>query len=100
MKNLKLELFNFKKSLNFDQSDIENIIEGHLNGYVEFGEKETGFIEEATQVFENSPELLIIGFDPEGENQVMVASNMKREVALHIVNSLQSALQVVDADGN
>lgn len=66
----------------------------------EFGEKETGFIEEATQVFENSPELLIIGFDPEGENQVMVASNMKREVALHIVNSLQSALQVVDADGN
>ena len=40
MKNLKLELFNFKKSLNFDQSDIENIIEGHLNGYVEFGEKE------------------------------------------------------------
>ena len=66
----------------------------------EFGEKETGFIEEATQVFENSPELLIIGFDPEGENQVMVASNMKREVALHIVNSLQSALEVVDADGN
>ncbi len=40
MKNLKLELFNFKKSLTFDQSDIENIIEGHLNGYVEFGEKE------------------------------------------------------------
>ena len=66
----------------------------------EFGEKETGFIEEATQVFENSPELLIIGFNPEGENQVMVASNMKREVALHIVNSLQSALQVVGADGN
>ena len=66
----------------------------------EFGERNTGFIEEATKVFENSPKLLIIGFNPEGENQVMVASNMKREVALHIVNSLQSALQVVDADGN
>lgn len=66
----------------------------------EFGERNTGFVEEATKVFENSPELLIIGFNPEGENQVMVASNMKREVALHIVNSLQSALQVVDADGN
>jgi hypothetical protein len=71
------------------------------NGYeFEFAEKETGFLEEATAVFDNSPELLIIGFNPEGENQVMVASNMKREVALHIVNSLQSALQVVDADGN
>ena len=66
----------------------------------EFGERNTSFIEEATKVFENSPELLIIGFNPEGESQVMVASNMKREVALHIVNSLQSALQVVDADGN
>ena len=66
----------------------------------EFGEKETGFVEEATKVFENSAQLLIIGFDPEGENQVMVASNMKREVAVHIINSLQSALEVVDADGN
>ena len=31
MKNLKLELFNFKKSLSIDQSDIEYVIEGHLN---------------------------------------------------------------------
>ena len=40
MKNLKLELFNFKKSLNFEQEDIERVIEGHLNNFVEFGEKD------------------------------------------------------------
>ena len=40
MKNLKLELFNFKKSLTFDQSDVAYIIEGHLNGYIEFAEKQ------------------------------------------------------------
>ena len=40
MKNLKLELFNFKKSLTFDQSDVAYIIEGHLNGYTEFAEKQ------------------------------------------------------------
>jgi hypothetical protein len=31
MKNLKLELFNFKKSLTFEQSEVEYVIEGHLN---------------------------------------------------------------------
>jgi len=31
MKNLKLELFNFKKGLNFDRSEIAYIIEGHMN---------------------------------------------------------------------
>ena len=40
MKNLKLELFNFKKSLNFEASDVAYIIEGHLNGYTEFAEKQ------------------------------------------------------------
>ena len=39
MKNLKLELFNFKKSLNYEQEDVERVIEGHLNNFVEFGEK-------------------------------------------------------------
>lgn len=66
----------------------------------EFGERDTGFVEEATKVFENSTQMLIIGYNPDGENQVMVSSNMKREVAIHIINSLQSALEVVDADGN
>lgn len=40
MKNLKLELFNFKKSLTFEQSDVEYVIEGHLNNYTEFAEKQ------------------------------------------------------------
>lgn len=40
MKNLKLELFNFKKSLSFDQEDVSYVIEGHLNNFVEFGEKQ------------------------------------------------------------
>jgi hypothetical protein len=40
MKNLKLELFNFKKSLTFDQSDVSYIIEGFLNNYVDFAEKQ------------------------------------------------------------
>ncbi len=31
MKNLKLELFNFKKNLTYEQSDIFNIVESHLN---------------------------------------------------------------------
>ena len=31
MKNLKLELFNFKKNLSYEQADISNIVESHLN---------------------------------------------------------------------
>lgn len=31
MKNLKLELFNFKKSLSLDQEEVSYIIEGHMN---------------------------------------------------------------------
>jgi len=31
MKDLKLELFNFKKNLSYEQNDIFNIIESHLN---------------------------------------------------------------------
>ena len=40
MKNLKLELFNFKKSLSFEQSDVEYVIEGHLNSTNELSEKQ------------------------------------------------------------
>ena len=40
MKNLKLELFNFKKSLTFDQSDVAYIIEGHMNNFQENAEKQ------------------------------------------------------------
>jgi hypothetical protein len=31
MKNLKLELFNFKRELSLDQEEISNIVEGHMN---------------------------------------------------------------------
>ncbi len=40
MKNLKLELFNYKKSLSFDQSDVSYIIEGHLNSLDTLSEKQ------------------------------------------------------------
>jgi len=40
MKNLKLELFNFKKNLSYEQDEVCYVIEGHLNNFVEFGEKQ------------------------------------------------------------
>mgnify|MGYP001407176820 FL=1 len=39
MKNLKLELFNFKKDLSFEQEEISLIIEGHLNATNQYSEK-------------------------------------------------------------
>lgn len=39
MKNLKLELFNFKKNLSLDQEDISNIIGSHMDACVEHSEK-------------------------------------------------------------
>jgi hypothetical protein len=39
MKNLKLELFNFKKELSLDQDEISVIIEGHMNACNEHSEK-------------------------------------------------------------
>jgi len=43
MKNLKLELFNFKKNLSYEQDEVSYVIEGHLNNFVEFGEKQMIF---------------------------------------------------------
>lgn len=40
MKNLKLELFNFKKNLTLDQDEISVIIEGHMNACNELSEKQ------------------------------------------------------------
>lgn len=40
MKNLKLELFNFKKNIDLDQEDVSYIIEGHMNACSEHSEKE------------------------------------------------------------
>jgi hypothetical protein len=39
MKNLKLELFNFKKNLSLEQDEISVIIEGHMNACNEASEK-------------------------------------------------------------
>ncbi len=40
MKNIKLELFNFKKNLTLDQEDISRIVEGHIAASNEFSEKD------------------------------------------------------------
>ena len=40
MKNLKLELFNFKKSLSIEQLDVAYIIEGHISSTNDFSEKQ------------------------------------------------------------
>lgn len=39
MKNLKLELFNFKRSLTLDQEEISHIVEGHMNACDSHSEK-------------------------------------------------------------
>lgn len=39
MKNIKLELFNFKKSLSLEQEEVSMIIESHLNSCNDFSEK-------------------------------------------------------------
>jgi len=39
MKNLKLELFNFKKNLSLDQEEVSVIIEGHMNACNDLSEK-------------------------------------------------------------
>ena len=40
MKNLKMELFNFKQKLNYEQAEISMIVESFILNYDEFSEKE------------------------------------------------------------
>lgn len=40
MKNLKLELFNFKRNLNMDESQLSYLVEGFIQNYDDFSEKE------------------------------------------------------------
>lgn len=40
MKNIKLELFNFRKNLNLDQDEVSRIVESHLNVYNDFSDKQ------------------------------------------------------------
>jgi hypothetical protein len=44
MKNLKLELFNFKQKLSYDQSDVSAVVERLLNEYDNYSEKEVNKI--------------------------------------------------------
>lgn len=39
MKNLKLELFNFRKGLSLDQEEVSSILEGHINACNQYSEK-------------------------------------------------------------
>jgi hypothetical protein len=39
MKNLKLELFNFRKGLSLDQEEVSVILEGHINACNQYSEK-------------------------------------------------------------
>jgi len=39
MKNLKLELFNFRKNLSLDQEEVSYIVESHMNACIESSEK-------------------------------------------------------------
>lgn len=43
MKNLKLELFNFKRNLALDQEEVSVILEGHMNACNELSEKQIIF---------------------------------------------------------
>ena len=40
MKNLKLELFKFKKDLTLDQEEVSVIVEGHMNACNQLSEKQ------------------------------------------------------------
>lgn len=40
MKNIKLELFNFRKNLNVDQEEVSAIVESHMNACNDFSEKQ------------------------------------------------------------
>lgn len=43
MKNWKFDLFNFKQALTLDQLEISTIVEGHIQQYEKFSEKELTF---------------------------------------------------------
>ena len=65
-----------------------------------YAEQDDGFVEQMLEIIGKSTQLMVIGFDPDAEIPLKVASNMDRDSALDVLKSLQSALQVVDANGN
>ena len=41
MKNIKLEIFNFRKSLSIEQEEVSNILEAYLGSLNDISEKQT-----------------------------------------------------------
>ena len=75
-------------------------MENEFGHKFDYAEQSGGFIEQVLEVIGDSTQLMVIGFNPDGENPIRVSSNMDNTIALNIITSLKSALEVVDANGN
>jgi len=75
MENLKLTLFNFKKGLSLDQEDISRIVEGYVNNFTKFSEKEimTALSEQlSVYTFDKEVKTLVEGFSTDlNENEMI-----------------------------
>lgn len=75
MENLKLTLFNFKKDLSLDQEDISRIVEGYVNNFTKFSEKEIiNALNEQLSVytFDDKVKALVEGLSTElNENELL-----------------------------
>lgn len=75
MENLKLTLFNFKKDLSLDQEDISRIVEGYVNNFTKFSEKEiiTSLNEQlSVYTFDTKVKALVEGLSTElNENELL-----------------------------
>lgn len=70
MKNWKFDLFNFKQSLTLDQLEISSIVEGHLQQFDRFSERElTRSLKEtlSNYSYDNDVKSLLEGFEEELE---------------------------------
>lgn len=75
-------------------------MENEFGHKFDYAEQSGGFIEQVLEVIGESTQLIVIGFNPDGENPIKVSSNMDNTIALNILTSLKSALETVKADGN
>jgi hypothetical protein len=90
MKNLKLELFNFRKNLSLDQEEVSVILEGHINACNDLSEK--------TIVFSLNEKLKSYTFDNEVKGLLESLNNDMTEYQLvyelkHLYNVLNSKNQ-------
>jgi len=92
MKNIKLELFNFKKSLNMDQEDIYRIVDSHLNIYDKVSEK---------QLYESlSTKLDIYKYDS-GVKKLLenIETELKENNLLYALKDLYKKVEKLDEGG-